>query len=88
MGDHCAQAARSPWVWPETRDGQESWRVGQAAGEYAPEGLVQRVRGPAALIDAAVQNPRHFPVLGAQGRMCCWNSIRGGNADCAATHWV
>lgn len=49
---------------------------------------MQRVREPAALIDAAVQNPRRFPALGAQGRMCCWNSIRGGNADCAATHWV
>lgn len=88
MGDHCAQAARSRWVWLETRDGQQSWRVGEAAGEYPLEGRARRVRGPAALIDAAVQNPRRFPALPAQGRMCCWNSIRGGNADCAATHWV
>lgn len=81
VGGHCAQAARSRWVWLETRDGQESWRVGEAAGEYPPGGAgAARVwTGRANRCCGSESSP--LPALRAQGRMCCRTST--GNADCA-----
>ena len=62
MGNHCAQAARAPGLWPETRDGQESGLVGQAPGDFLRRGG----RG------ACVDRPRYwrppFRILAASQR--------------------